>query len=300
MIVFNEDGTQTINLPGGGYVCYLDKMGSDQSIVNAARVSTGGGLKGDSADKNFINYLLYMKHTSPFEQAEMQFRIKASIFTSNQQLRHRTANVNVKSARYSEMEDSFDVFGPDDWRVQGGPDDKQNSGSGVLPRASFPNYLHCEGWEDSGDYAAALYAQTCREAYLSYQRLLKAGVAKELARAVLPMSLHTEYYFKIDLHNLMHFLGLRMDPHAQKEVRDIANAMNIFFKTFFPWTHEAFVRNKLEAFNFNARQINAIKQATLFKESMYDMVIACSRAGCTDRETRDVCRVLGAPYEPAG
>lgn len=212
----------TLELPPHGYVRYVDHLGTDTRIVEAARISYGSPSKGEEADRKLISRLFRDRHTSPFEQCNITFDIKMPIFCMRQLVRHRTFRLNEYSGRYSQMPDEF--YAPPVWRRQGGKENKQGS----VEDTSSP-------WNMYNDSILAI-AQ--KNAYDAYQALLEHGVARELARIVLPVSNYTEIYVNCDLHNLIHFFYLRTDPHAQKEIQDIAWAMLSFTERLFPWTME--------------------------------------------------------------
>lgn len=210
-----------------GYVRYIDHMGTDLRIVEAARISYKSPSKGEEADKKLLTYLFKNRHTSPFEQCSITFNIKFPIFLMRQFVRHRTFRLNEWSGRYSELADEF--FVPQKWRAQ---DDKnKQAGVGEL-----------DGQENLTRICESAYSA----AYDYYQSLLRHGVAKEQARFVLPVGIYTEIYVNCDLHNLMHFLRLRQDGHAQAEIQDVANAMRAIAEQLFPWTFEAFSKFKFK------------------------------------------------------
>jgi thymidylate synthase (FAD) len=213
----------TIPILGHGYVRYIDHLGDDRRIVETARISYKSPSKGDEADKKLLFYLYRHRHTSPFEACNITFNIKMPIFCMRQFVRHRTFRLNEWSGRYSELADQF--YLPKLWRVQ---DVKNKQGS--------LNAARDEEWHlENEDIAAAAFAN----AYSAYSELLRRGVAKELARIVLPVSLFTEIYVSCDIHNLIHFLNLRQDSHAQLEMQVIANGMAQIAEQLFPWTFEA-------------------------------------------------------------
>lgn len=216
----------TIPVLGQGYVRYIDHLGSDLRIVETARISYKSPSKGDDADKKLLFYLFKNRHTSPFEACNITFNIKMPIFCMRQFVRHRTFRLNEWSGRYSELADEF--YMPAAWRVQ---DTKNKQGSVICGYDTEMKF-----WHDRNDKIAQECFDNC---YQSYQQLLERGVAKELARIVLPVSMFTEIYVNVDVHNLIHFLNLRQDPHAQLEMREIANAMAEVGKQLFPWTFEA-------------------------------------------------------------
>lgn len=209
-----------------GYVRYIDHLGSDLRIVEAARVSYKSPSKGDEADKKLLFYLYKNRHSSPFEMCKITFNIKMPIFVMRQFIRHRMQNVNEVSARYTELPEEFYV--PKVWRAQ---DTKNKQGSFTsedLHHGNLSNEL-----ED-----------VYKAAYWSYRQLLTAGVAKELARLVLPVGIYTEIYCTWDLRNLLHFFSLRDDLHAQWEHQQFSIAMKEIARDIFPWTLEAYDKFK--------------------------------------------------------
>lgn len=219
----------TIPILGHGYVRYIDHFGSDQRIVETARISYKSPSKGEERDKKLLHYLYRHRHTSPFESSNITFNVKMPIFCMRQFVRHRTFRLNEWSGRYSELADEF--YTPKIWREQ---DIKNKQGS---VDTGTDDWWHVECTE------IALNAFT--HSYEAYQELLSQGVAREMARIVLPVSLFTEIYANIDIHNLIHFLNLRQDSHAQFEMRKIANAMAEIAEQLFPWTFEARNRYKI-------------------------------------------------------
>ena len=211
-----------------GWIELQDMMGDDLAIVNAARVSFLGESKGTDRDKKLLFYLLQHRHTSPFEQVEFKFRVRAPLVVWWQWVRHRTWHVNAQSGRYTAFHEG-DFYLPDTWRLQAA-DNKQAS-EGELP----------------GEQAEALTAALIdhyRRSFELYTAALEAGVARELARMFLPgFAIYYTWVVKVDAHNLMHFLRLRMAPDAQYEIRMYAQAIYThFFKPALPWTAEAFER----------------------------------------------------------
>ncbi len=209
-----------------GFVDLIDVMGSDADIVNAARVSTSGSTVFECGEKeeNLINYLMWNQHTTPFEMCELKFYVRVPMDTWRQWIRHRTASVCEYSTRYREAINAQDR--PACFRNQASSN-KQGS-DGVLADHKTP-------------YAEVTYNYAIQAAASAYQNLLGIGVAKEQARRVLPLCTYTEAYWKIDLHNLLHFLELRLHPHAQKEIRDYAQAISMMVAVVFPITHKHFI-----------------------------------------------------------
>lgn len=190
-----------------GFVRLIDYMGDDSAVVQAARISYGGGTKRVQDDRGLIRYLMRHSHTTPLEMCEIKFHVRVPMDVWRQWIRHRTANVNEYSTRYSIAIDAAQRTPPDRWRLQT-PDNKQGS-TGFLPA-------------HEGDRFSASELELQRAARTVYKERLSAGVAREQARKDLPLSTYTEAYWKIDLHNLLHFLDLRMDPRAQQEIRSYA------------------------------------------------------------------------------
>ncbi|MBI2346031.1 MAG: FAD-dependent thymidylate synthase, partial [Deltaproteobacteria bacterium] len=214
--VTSQNNEDLIRCLDHGFVRLVEAMGDDKSIVQAARVSYGKGTKSVHADRGLIYYLMKHRHTTPFEMVEFKFHAKLPIFVARQWIRHRTANVNEISGRYSIMEDTFWEPSAEDFRTQD-TRNRQGSQEGAIdPKV--------------GEALAAQYQEDQRVLYEHYQKAIAAGVAREVARVNLPLSLYTEWYWKIDLWNLLHFLRLRMDAHAQKEIRVYAEAMATFVK----------------------------------------------------------------------
>ena len=228
-----------------GFVRLVDYMGGDHSIVQSARVSYGSGTKSVREDKGLINYLLRNWHTSPFEQVQMTFHCKMPIFVARQWVRHRTARLNEVSGRYSIMTDEFYV--PDEARIQfQSADNKQGSGDS-MPR----DYAADKVAEISGDQG---------QLYEHYEGMVEEGMARELARINLPLSLYTEWYWQIDLHNMFHFLRLRLDPHAQYEIRVYAEAMAECTRAVCPMAYEAFEEHILNSRTFSRGEMKVLRR----------------------------------------
>ena len=234
---------QEIKVLDKGFVRLVDYMGGDQRIVQSARVSYGEGTKTVRQDRALIHYLLRNWHTSPFEQVQLTFHCKMPIFIARQWIRHRTARLNEISGRYSVMKDEFYVPEPSKVSYQSS-DNKQGRG-GVLPL----------------DEAMAVIAQLekeQKEAYAGYTSMLDQGVARELARTNLPLSLYTEWYWQIDLHNLFHFIRLRADSHAQYEIRAYAEALAQCAKAVAPMAYEAFEEHIVGSISFSRAESAAL------------------------------------------
>lgn len=221
-----------ISLLDYGHVTLVDCMPrfvpvgytADAAIVQAARVSYGDGTKKLSEDRGLIRYLMRHSHTTPFEMIEFKFHCKMPIFVARQWIRHRTANVNEISGRYSVMKDEF--YKPDAAGIRA--QSKTNKQGGDTPIDI----------ETAKDYLAYL-DEICIKAYQTYEKYINEGVSREQARMILPLNLYTEWYWKIDLHNLFHFLSLRCDAHAQYEIRVFADAMLELISPLVPYSVEA-------------------------------------------------------------
>lgn len=227
-----------------GFVKLVNVMGDDSSIVQAARVSYGKGTKTVNEDTGLIRYLLRNKHTTPFEMVEFVFSIRCPIFVARQWFRHRTASYNEVSGRYSEMEDMYYVPDPSKITKQS-TSNKQGGTDEVLEE---PLTLQ------------DLFAEEQREAHKNYSENLETGMRKELARINLPLSLYTTFYFKMNLHNLLHFLRLRLDPHAQYEIRVYGEAIAEYVKEIVPIAWKAFEDYSLNAVNFSFLELELLSK----------------------------------------
>lgn len=228
-----------------GFVRVIDYMGSDESIVQAARVSYGKGTKKISEDRGLIRYLLRNWHTTPFEMCEIKLHVRVPMDAWRQWIRHRTANINEYSTRYSIAIDASQKTNSDEWRIQA-KDNKQGS----------------EGFLDNqtGIKLSAREEELQNFAREVYQERLNLGVAREQARKDLPLSTYTEAYWKVDLHNLLHFLLLRMDLHAQYEIRAYANVIgNEIVSRWCPIAWEAFKDYNMNNMNLSSFEISIIK-----------------------------------------
>ena len=240
-----------------GFVRVIDYMGDDAAIVQAARVSYGRGTKKVSDDAGLINYLLRHRHTTPFEMCEIKYHVKLPIFVARQWIRHRTANVNEYSARYSMLDREFYIPAPDQLAAQSQAN-RQGRGD-VL----------------AGEEAARVLAHLQDDATTTYDHYVemlnededgnvvdegRSGLARELARMNLTLNTYTQWYWKIDLHNLMHFLSLRADAHAQYEIRVYADAMLESFKRWVPITYGAFSQYRMGATELSAAAMDVVRK----------------------------------------
>lgn len=217
-----------------GEIRIIEYMGTDSTIVNAARVSYGEGTKTVRDDQTLINYLLRNKHTSPFEMCEIVLYIKLPIFVAAQWIRHRTANINSYSARYSILKDEFYVPEPSSLKYQDA-NNKQASGNEALPLD-----VAMKVCDEIAEHSAQTYAL--------YESMMERGVSREYARMILPQNIYTYWYWKIDLHNLMHFLTLRLSDHAQYEIQEYAKVIfQQILPLWVPYTHQAYCDHRLNA-----------------------------------------------------
>lgn len=235
---------QSIPVLDKGFVRMVDYMGGDQRIVQAARVSYGEGTKTVREDRGLIHYLMKNWHTSPFEQVQITFHTKMPVFVARQWVRHRTARLNEISGRYSIMKDEFYLPEPDQIRYQSKSNKQGRSDETVSD-------------EDAGRILEQFQLEQA-QIYRNYESLLQANVARELARMNLPLSLYTEWYWQIDLHNLFHFLRLRLDPHAQYEIRVYAEAMAKCAQAVAPLAWEAFEEHILNSVSFSRAEAEAL------------------------------------------
>ena len=235
-----------------GFVRLVDSMGGDDAIVQAARVSYGQGTSRVSQDRGLIRYLMRHRHTTPFEMVEFKFHCKMPIFVARQWVRHRTANINEYSLRYSEARDEF--YTPDPEHIQFQSAMNKQGRMGDVPVEMKQKVL---------DY----FNEISERSFAMYTELNEAGVARELARAILPVNLYTEWYWKNDLHNLLHFVGLRSDSHAQYEIRVFSDAMAESVKAVAPFAWEAYQDYVVQGMRFSR-----IEQS-LLEKNLPDRVI---------------------------
>ena len=228
-----------------GFVRLVDSMGGDDAIVQAARVSYGQGTSKVSQDRGLIRYLMRHRHTTPFEMVEFKFHCKMPIFVARQWVRHRTANINEYSLRYSEARDEF--YFPDPEHIQFQSALNKQGRSGEVPLKLKQKVL---------DY----FKEISERSFTMYQELNEAGIARELARSLLPVNIYTEWYWKNDLHNLLHFIGLRSDSHAQYEIRVYSDAMAESVKAVAPFAWEAYQDYVVRGMRFSRIEQNLLEK----------------------------------------
>ena len=230
-----------------GFIRVIDYMGNDSSIVQAARVSYGVGTKRVQEDRGLINYLMRHGHSTPFEMCEIKLHVKLPIFVMRHWVRHRTANINEYSARYSVLSNEFYI--PELEQIARQSETNKQGKSDVAMDAA------------KGQEVVDTLDDFSKSAYEKYSHMLDdLGLTRELARTILPVSVYTEMYWKIDLHNLLHFLKLRADSHAQYEIRCYANKILDIVKAWVPFTYDAFVNYRQNAVSVSKKCIELNKR----------------------------------------
>lgn len=340
-----------------GFVALVDVMGDDASIVQSARVSYGKGTKTMRGDAALISYLMRHSHTTPFEMVEFKFLVRLPLFIARQMIRHRTANVNEYSARYSEVPDRFwspplGAIADQDYVNRQGRTDQLKDLVEAMPDRTLPA-VECRfmpgntallvaadgtgicrealmvpehrlaftpAWSEDAENADVLpsrnyvywteqllhyfperrrrleqiqaaFREQNERSYATYRQLLEQGVAREIARCVLPLTMYTEWYWKIDLHNLFHFLWLRMDAHAQLEVRELAEAMATFVKPRVPAAWKAFEEDRVKGTFLSVHEKDALRPVD--DEAQRDVLVALYERGYRSRRLKETCRKLG-------
>jgi len=268
-----------------GFVRVVDYMGDDAAVVQAARVSYGRGTKKVSEDRGLINYLMRHRHSTPFEMCEIKYHVKLPIFVARQWIRHRTANVNEYSARYSILDKEFYVPGPDQLATQS-RSNRQGRGSTL------------EG--DEASRVLRLLREDAERCYADYVEMLneddeggvvdprRRGLARELARMNLTLNVYTQWYWKIDLYNLLHFLSLRADPHAQYEIRAYAIVMlEETLKRWVPLVYEAFMEYQMGGAHLSAKGLAVVRRLIRGEK------VEQAESGLSPREWRELMTLLG-------
>ncbi|MDE1967505.1 MAG: FAD-dependent thymidylate synthase [Alphaproteobacteria bacterium] len=248
---------QAVPVLDHGFVRVIDYMGDDAAVVQAARVSYGKGTKKVTEDRGLIHYLMRHRHTTPFEMCEIKYHVKLPIFVARQWIRHRTANVNEYSARYSILDNEFYVPAPEQLAAQSSSN-RQGRGDTLPP--------------DQAARVLDLLRRDAAEAYRGYVEMLneddagkviddkRTGLARELARMNLSLNFYTQWYWKTDLYNLLNFLSLRADAHAQYEIRVYAEAMIATLEKWVPITAEAFRQYRLGGAQLSANALAVVKK----------------------------------------
>lgn len=261
--------------------CVLSYHGTDQLIEAGARVSYQKGTRKVSDTRNLLRFLIRGQHCSPLELPNLTFRLKMPLYVIQQLLRHRTAKLNQESHRYSEISGDMQITNPDDWRLQSS-NNKQGSG-GLLP-------------PDEGAGLSLSESRLQQFAKDVYDERIKAGVAKEQARKETPHSTYSSLYWQMDLRNLLHFLGLRCDSHAQLEIRVYANVIAGIVKELFPFTFEAWYDYAFAAKTLSRMDIDLLRYAMQLKEDpvqMDSLKTEAERLGLSSREINEFLVKIG-------
>ena len=267
-----------------GFIRVVDYMGDDAAVVQAARVSYGRGTKQVSQDAGLINYLMRHRHTTPFEMCEIKYHVKLPVFVARQWIRHRTANVNEYSARYSVLDREFYIPEPEQLAAQSSAN-RQGRGDvlegdeaarvlQILKEDSTRAYDHYEEMLNERDDGSVIDAD-------------RQGFARELARMNLPINIYTQWYWKTDLHNLMHFLSLRADSHAQYEIRVYADAMMETLRKWVPLVADAFEQYRMGGTHLSAKGMEVVRRM------LGGEAVDQASSGLSAREWRELMAVLG-------
>jgi thymidylate synthase (FAD) len=267
-----------------GFIRVVDYMGDDHAIVQAARVSYGRGTKKARDDAGLINYLLRHWHTSPFEMCEIKLHVKLPIFVARQWIRHRTANVNEYSARYSILDNEFYVPAPEHLAAQSAANRQGRSEPLSGAEAERVYQILREDAERAYRHYEEMLNETATGEVLDES---KQGLARELARMNLPVSFYTQWYWKTDLHNLMHFIRLRADAHAQYEIRAYANVLFDVMRRWVPFTAEAFENYRSGAVQLSEKGFQVVRRMLAGDE------VAREDVDMSAREWRELMELLG-------
>ena len=272
-----------------GFIRVIDYMGDDSAVVQAARVSYGRGTRKVSEDRGLIRYLMRHRHTTPFEMCEIKYHVKLPIFVARQWIRHRTANVNEYSARYSILDNEFYVPAPEHLAAQSSAN-RQGRGDTLSGKeaARVLELLREDAERAYGHYTEMLNEDSTGEPVVES----RDGLARELARMNLSLNFYTQWYWKIDLYNLLHFLGLRADDHAQYEIRAYAAVMLDTVRRWVPHTFEAFMDYQMGGANLSAAGLELVKRMIAGE------TVAQSESGLSPREWRELMAVLGRDAAP--
>jgi len=275
---------QAVPVLDHGFVRVIDYMGDDAAVVQAARVSYGKGTKKVNEDRGLIHYLMRHRHTTPFEMCEIKYHVKLPIFVARQWIRHRTANVNEYSARYSILDNEFYVPAPEQLAAQSSSN-RQGRGDTLPP--------------DQAARVLDLLRRDAAEAYRGYVEMLneddagkviddkRTGLARELARMNLSLNFYTQWYWKTDLYNLLNFLSLRADAHAQYEIRVYAEAMIATLEKWVPITAEAFRQYRLGGAHLSANALAVVKKLLAGEK------VTQEASGLSKREWAELMEALG-------
>ncbi len=266
-----------------GFVRVIDYMGDDDAVVQAARTSYGKGTKKTSEDRGLINYLLRHRHTTPFEMCEIKYHVKLPIFVARQWIRHRTANVNEYSARYSILDNEFYLPAAENLAKQSSQNHQGRGDTLGSVNAGRVLELLREDAERSYEHYAEMLNETEEGNIIDPTR---EGLARELARMNLSLNFYTQWYWKTDLHNLLHFLSLRADAHAQYEIRVYADVMLETVKRWVPHTYDAFINYQMGGVNLSAKAMAVVKRMLKGEE------VSRKGTGIAPREWRELMEIL--------
>ena len=265
-----------------GFIRVVDYMGNDSAVVQAARVSYGAGTRKVREDQGLIRYLIRHRHTTPFEMCEIKFHVKLPIFVARQWIRHRTANINEYSARYSILDNEFYIPAPEHLARQSSTN-RQGRGS-VLEGSQALTVMRM--LRDDATRAHAHYVEMMDISGHEKEQADSPGLARELARMNLTLNFYTQWYWKVNLHNFMHFLSLRGDQHAQYEIRAYANVMLEILKKWVPDTFDAFSDYRLGAAELSAKSIIVLRQMLAGEK------VVQSDSGLSKREWRELMELF--------
>jgi len=275
---------QAIPVLDHGFIRVVDYMGDDAAVVQSARVSYGRGTKAANEDRGLIRYLMRHRHSTPFEMCEIKYHIKLPIFIARQWIRHRTANVNEYSARYSVLDREFYVPQPDQLAAQSS-DNRQGRGA-VLEGAEAERVLRLLRDDATQTYDHYLEMLNEDEAGQPLDAS-RSGLARELARMNLTLNTYTQWYWKTDLHNLLHFLSLRADAHAQYEIRVYAEAMLKTVQAWVPHCYEAFADYRMGAVTMSSQMLSIVRRM------LAGEAVEQAGSGLSKREWRELMETLG-------
>ena len=268
----NEVIGNEIKVLDHGFIRVVDYMGDDAAVVQAARVSYGKGTKSVSEDAGLINYLMRHKHSTPFEMCEIKLHVKLPIFVARQWIRHRTGSFNEYSARYSVLEDEFYIPSNENLGLQSASNKQEREG---------------RLYETMANQVIFNIIEHSQEAYILYTNMLEEGVAREIARMVLPLNIYSQWYWKVDLKNLLDFLNLRTDPHAQYEIRVYADEIEKILSHWLPMTYSAYKNHMKDGVNLSAEAVKLVKSMMAGDSPNRE------DSGLSKREWNEVMNVLG-------
>jgi thymidylate synthase (FAD) len=275
---------EQFNVLDHGFIRVIDYMGNDEAVVQSARVSYGEGTKSIREDQGLINYLMRHRHTTPFEMCSIKYHVKLPIFVARQWIRHRTASVNEVSARYSILDNEFYIPAPEHLAAQSNTNRQGRNNVVEGPAANrVRELLRSDAELAYQDYTALLNQDETG----SLRDPSWPGLARELARMNLSLNFYTQWYWKIDLHNLMHFLTLRADPHAQYEIRAYADIMLDILSRWVPWTYAAFLEYRLNARTLSATMIDVVRRM------LNGEIVTPERSSLSAREQQELKDIFG-------